>query len=190
MHPEYSGGGSFDAESTPSARSRGSKSDLSARTMKGDISLYLYLALFVMIGIILLIFVSAALSPLASEAGRTQELAITAAISLDALSSTDEGLVRLDAGSRRYDIEIVKKDMILRRLGSAITPGILDNGYYVFVTPQAAPQNESSKKQGPRFFLIRSYGLAEDHETKLSGVSSICIEKKPLEEIARLVTCA
>ncbi len=166
--------------------------------MKGDVSLQLYMALVVMVGLILIAAVYMRLSPLDSPRGRTMELAMVVSMHIDALSTVSEGGLKIDTGKNKYDVEIQRWSGFWRGVGSAITPYIplvpdVDpNGNYVVVTPYD-DKGVRLDKQSSTFFL-NSYDTEKDYGTpKIEKTSLVCLTKASKEEgkdnIARLVKC-
>ncbi len=154
---------------------------------KAVMSFYMYLMLVVIMGILLIIIVGSKLSPLESPGGRSQELAMITAMHIDALSTVEEGTFVLGAGDKKYDVEVQKWDGFWRGIGSEITSHVKKKGHYVVVTPY---DKEGKKLKDSKVFIINSYKLDKDYNiTKLSNVSSICIDKKAEDSVARMVKC-
>ncbi len=156
--------------------------------VKGDLSLYMYLMLVVIIGLFLIIFIGSKMSPLDFPEGRAKELAIVTAMHIDALSSVSEGGLKIDTGEKRYDVEVQRWSGFWRGVGSAITSMVSKNGNYVVVTPYD-DKDARLDKQSSTFF-INSYDTDKDYGTpKIENTSTVCITKDAKDSIAKLVKC-
>lgn len=154
---------------------------------KANLSYHMYLMLVIIIGLLLVVMVMSRLTPLDSPKGRAQELAVVTAMHIDSLSASEEGMMKLETKSYKYDIEIQKWDGFWRGVGSAITSKVDRKGYYVVVTPYG---NDGKKLKDTGTFIVNSYRLDKDYSSKLEDISSVCAEKKVGEPVARMVKCA
>ncbi len=158
------------------------------KAMKGDLGLYMYLMLVVIIGLLLIIVIGSKMSPLDFPGGRAKELAMVTAMHIDALSSVREGSLKIDTGKNKYDVEIQRWSGFWRGVGSAITSIVNRNGNYVVVTPYDDRGVRLDKQSGT--FFISSYDTEKDYGTaKIEKTSSVCITKDAKDSIAKLVKC-
>jgi hypothetical protein len=149
--------------------------------MKGDLSLFLYLMLVVIIGLILIIVLMSKLSPLDSPQGRSKELAMVVSLHIDALSSVQEGTMKIDTGKNKYDVEIQQGSGAARAIGSVVAPyipfapDVNPNGNYVVVTPYNSSGSKLEKQAG--ISMINSYNPDIDYYIKVENTSIICLKK-------------
>jgi hypothetical protein len=157
-------------------------------------SIYVYLFFIVMIGLIFIVVISNNITALYSPTGRSLELATTIGVHIDSLSSVKDGMLTINTGDYKYDVELQKKDSVLRTLGKPLTNLIskniiLANGWYVVVTPYG----DKDKKGDPQYFMVSSYGLLLDeasYHTAITKVSYICVKKTASDTLAKVVACA
>ncbi len=171
--------------------------------MKGDIPVALYYTFVIVAGIFAVIIATRVISGEIAPETQALETATRIALNINALSSTDSGQATLEF-ERKIDLELHKKDRVLRTVARTLLPYFIDKyidkrGWYVVVTPYTKSysyqtgQYEETKGDSEAVFIL-SYPEKLDlppEETVFIGINKTCIIKEPDKEpkIARVVRC-